>query len=77
MPPCICDTDAESSNLSDGREERPPAAPCKQMLIGTETPVRYDSDNNDNDVSEVMHLKPDICSRTASITDPIEIYDFN
>ncbi|SAM86050.1 uncharacterized protein UBRO_13566 [Ustilago bromivora] len=46
MPPHTCDSDAESSNLSnEPHKERAPTAPHRQMLVGTETPSCYDSDN--------------------------------
>ncbi|KAJ1029818.1 hypothetical protein NDA13_003058 [Ustilago tritici] len=56
MPPHIRDSDAESSNLSDElHEERAPTAPHKQMLIGTETHVCYDSNSDDNDGDETHY----------------------
>ncbi|SAM81981.1 uncharacterized protein UBRO_20030 [Ustilago bromivora] len=68
MPPHIRDSDTESSDLSDGpHKERPPAAPRKQMLIGTETPVCYDSDDDNSDGDEthynidtISNLNPEV-----------------
>ncbi|KAJ1029755.1 hypothetical protein NDA13_002997 [Ustilago tritici] len=62
MPPCIHDSDAESSKLSDSlHEERTPTAPCWQMLVSTETPLCYGSDNN-NDKGDEMHYIIDTIS---------------
>ncbi|KAJ1596681.1 hypothetical protein NDA14_004058 [Ustilago hordei] len=65
MPPCTCDSDAESSNLSDEpNKERAPAAPHRQMLVGMETPSHYDSDDNDDgdethyDINTISGLNP-------------------
>ncbi|SPC61744.1 uncharacterized protein UHOD_11883 [Ustilago sp. UG-2017b] len=64
MPPHIRDSNAESSDLSDGpHEERPPAAPHKQMLIGTETPVRYNSDSDHEmhyNIDTISNLNPEV-----------------
>ncbi|CCF52176.1 uncharacterized protein UHO2_06786 [Ustilago hordei] len=59
MPPCICDSNAESSNLSD---RLPPTAPCKQILIDTETPTCYNSNNDDNNEGDEMHYDIDTIS---------------
>ncbi|SYW76615.1 uncharacterized protein UBRO2_01452 [Ustilago bromivora] len=62
MPPRICDPDTESSDLSDGpNKERAPTAPQRQMLIGTETPLPYNSDDDDNN-SDEMHYNIDTIS---------------
>lgn len=62
MPPQIRNSDAESSDLSDGpNEERAPTVPQRQMLIGTKTPLPYESDNNDNNGDE-MHYNIDTIS---------------
>ena len=55
MPPCIHNSDAKSSKLSDPLpKERAPKAPHWQMVLGTDTPSCYDSDNNE-DEGDNMH----------------------
>ncbi|KAJ1574917.1 hypothetical protein NDA12_004953 [Ustilago hordei] len=67
MPPQTCDPDAKSSNLSDKpHKERAPTAPHRQMLIGTETPLCYDSDNDDDgnetqyNIDTILKLNPKV-----------------
>ncbi|KAJ1038090.1 hypothetical protein NDA10_006604 [Ustilago hordei] len=68
MPPWTCNSDAESSDLSDGpNESRAPTAPQKQMLIGAETPSPYDSDDDDNirdktcyNIDTISNLNPEM-----------------
>ncbi|SAM82748.1 uncharacterized protein UBRO_20681 [Ustilago bromivora] len=67
MPPHTRDPDTESSDLSDEpHKERAPVAPHRQMLVGTETPSCYDSDNDDNgnethyNIDTISELNPEV-----------------
>ncbi|CCF51774.1 hypothetical protein NDA10_006718 [Ustilago hordei] len=68
MPPWTHDSNAESSNLSDGpNESRAPTALQKQILISAETPSPYDSNDDDNigdktcyHIDTILNLNPEM-----------------
>ncbi|CCF53144.1 hypothetical protein NDA10_007978 [Ustilago hordei] len=67
MPPQTHDPDAESSDLSDKlHKERAPTAPHRQMLVGTETPSCYNSDDNNDgnetqcNINTISKLNPEV-----------------
>ncbi|CCF51333.1 uncharacterized protein UHO2_04151 [Ustilago hordei] len=56
MPPQTCNSDTESSNLSDGpNKAKAPTMSQRQMLIGAETPLPYNSDDIDNNSDETHY----------------------
>ncbi|CCF49171.1 hypothetical protein NDA11_001257 [Ustilago hordei] len=67
MPPQTHDPDAESSDLSDKpHKERAPTAPHRQMLICMETPLCYNSNDNDDsdetqyNIDTISELNPEV-----------------
>ncbi|KAJ1033355.1 hypothetical protein NDA13_001347 [Ustilago tritici] len=72
MPPCTRNSDTKSSDLSDEpHKERVPTAPHRQMLVGMETPSRYDSDDNNGDethynIDTISELNPEVLKACLS-----------
>ncbi|KAJ1024519.1 hypothetical protein NDA13_004450 [Ustilago tritici] len=64
MPPRTHNSDTKSSDLSnEPHKERAPTVPHRQMLVGTETPLRYDSNSTSNNDNNETHYNIDTISK--------------